>query len=67
MKRTIPQAVFDSKEARKIIQAGHRQACEELDRVPRHMLNEGNPNHTMYDNKLFGYSEQEFLAKQYKF
>lgn len=26
----------------------------------------GNPNSDMYKNKLFGYDEKEFLAKQYK-
>jgi len=29
------------------------------------MLDEGNPNHPMYDT-LFGYDREEFMAKQYK-
>jgi len=65
-RRTVPQAVFDSKEALRAAREGHRQACEELARTPRHLLDEGNPNHSRYDRKLFGYDEQEFLAKQYR-
>jgi hypothetical protein len=65
-KRTVPQAVFDSKEALRVAREGYRQACDELDRTPRHLLDEGNPNHPRYDRKLFGYDEQEFLAKQYR-
>lgn len=65
MKRTVPQAVFDSKDALRISKVGHKQACDELDRTPRHMLNEGNPNHPMYDS-IFGYDRDEFLAKQYR-
>lgn len=66
MERIVPQAVFDSKEARRIQRDGHRQACEDLERTPRRLLDEGNPNHPMYDNKIFGYAEREFLAKQYR-
>lgn len=65
MKRTVPQAVFESKEARRIAASGHKQACEELEKTPRHMLDEGNPNHPMYD-RIFGYDRDEFLAKQYR-
>jgi len=65
MKYDIPQSIFDSKVARRIQAAGHAQACEELENTPRHMLNEGNPNHPMYDT-LFGYDRKEFIAKQYK-
>jgi hypothetical protein len=65
-KRTVPQTVFDSKDARKAARDGHRQACAELERTPRHMLDEGNPNHPNYDAKLFGYDVAEFLAKQFK-
>lgn len=65
MKRTVPQSVFDSKDALRVAREGHREACEELSRKPRHMLDEGNPNHPMYDNKIFGYEQQEFMAKQY--
>jgi len=64
-KRTVAQAVFDSKEARLVATLGHKQACEDLDKTPRHMLDEGNPNHPMYD-QLFGYDREEFMAKQYK-
>lgn len=66
MKHNIPQAVFDSKEARRVQSSGHREACAELDRQPPRMLGTGNPNHPMYNNQLFGYDEREFLAKQYR-
>lgn len=26
----------------------------------------GNPNHPMYKNKIFGYDQSEFMARQYK-
>lgn len=65
MKRTVPQAVFDSKEARRIAAIAHKQACDDLAKKPRHMLGEGNPNHPMYDG-IFGYDRDEFLARQYK-
>lgn len=66
MKRTVPQSIFESKEALKIARQAHIEACRELDNTPRHLLDEGNPNHPMYDNKLFGYGVEEFLKKQYK-
>jgi hypothetical protein len=65
-RRTVPQAVFDSREALRAAREGHRQACEELARTPCHLLGEGNPNHPRYDWTLFGYDEREFLAKQYQ-
>jgi len=64
-KRTVPQAVFDSKDARRIQAAGHKQACEELDRMHPSQLDEGNPNHPMYD-RLFDYDRGEFMRKQYR-
>lgn len=66
VKRRVPHSVFDSKEARRIQAQGHREACAELDRKSRQLLGEGNPNHPMYDNELFGYGEREFMAKQYR-
>jgi hypothetical protein len=66
MKRTVPQSVFDTPEALRAARLGHAAACAELDKLPRHMLNEGNPNHPMYDAKLFGYAQAEFMAKQYR-
>lgn len=53
-KRTVPQAVFDTRQAIAAAKAGHQQACEELARVPVDQLGEGNPNHPRYDDKLFG-------------
>jgi hypothetical protein len=64
-KRTVHQAVFDSKIALQIAKLAHKHACEELEKTPRHMLDEGNPNHPMYDT-IFGYDREEFMAKQYK-
>jgi hypothetical protein len=66
MKRTVPQSVFDSTDALRIARQGHLQACRDLDRTPRHLLNTGNPNHPDYDLKLFGYDATVFLAKQYR-
>jgi hypothetical protein len=66
MKRTVPQAVFDAPEAIRAARLGHAQACEELNKMPLHKLDEGNPNHPMYSDKLFGYDRAEFMAKQYK-
>lgn len=65
-KRTVPQSVFDSPEAIRCAKLGHLEACNVLERTPRHMLDEGNPNHPMYDNTLFGHNEQDFMAKQYR-
>lgn len=64
-KRTVPQAVFDTPEALRVAREGHRQACEELARTPRHMLDPANPNHPSHD-QLFGYDREVFMAKQYK-
>lgn len=65
-KRTVPQAVFDSPEATKVAKEGHRLACEELAKTPRHLLGEGNPNHPMYDLHLFGEPVEQFLKRQYR-
>lgn len=58
--------LFDNPIVFKLAREATRQAIAELDRMPRNQLDTGNPNHPMYDNKLFGYGVQEFLAKQYK-
>ena len=66
MKRSIPQAVFDSPEAIRAAKQGHAQAVRELAMTPRHLLDPGNPNHPdNFTSKLFGYDEAEFMAKQY--
>lgn len=64
--KTIPQAVFDSVLARRITKKGHEEATLELACTPVQLLDIGNPNNPIYENKIFGYSEKEFLAKQYK-
>jgi len=66
MKRTVPQSVFDSPEALRAAREGHRLACEDLARVPRHLLDPGNPNHPRYDDRIFGYTVPDLLAKQYR-
>lgn len=65
-KISVPQSVFDSPEALRIAKEGHRLACEELARTPRHLLDESNPNHPRYDLHLFGEPANQFLARQYK-
>lgn len=65
-KRSVQQAVFDSKEATRAAKAGHQMAVNELALVPRHMLGEGNPNHPRYDLHIFGVHADEFMAKQYR-
>lgn len=64
-RKTVLQAVFDSPAARKVAREGHAQACRELAATPRHMLDEGNPNHPRYDLHLFGEHHEKFLARQY--
>lgn len=66
MKRTVPQSVFDSPDAIRIAKQAHKEACEELNRTPRHLLDEGNPNHPRYDLHLFGEHREAFMARQYK-
>jgi hypothetical protein len=66
MKRTIPQAVFDSPEALRVAKQGHLEACRLYEAIPDHLRGEGDPNHPMYRNKILGYDEKEFLEKQYK-
>lgn len=65
MKRTVQQSVFDSKEAKQIAKIGHRLACEELARTPRHLLDVSNPNHPSHDLHLFGEHVDSFIARQY--
>lgn len=66
-KRSVPQAVFDSPGAAgKAAKLGHEAACAELDRTPRHLLGEGNPNHPRYDLHLFGEHHETFLKRQYE-
>ena len=65
-KRDLPLSVFYSKAALRIAKEAHKQACDELDRTPRHKLDPSNPNHPDWDNNLFGYDEKEFLSKQYR-
>lgn len=67
-KRTVPQTIFDSPEARRVQKAAHRQACAELDAkfAAGGPFDDGDPNHPMYSRTLFGYPEAEFLARQYR-
>lgn len=63
-KRDIPQAVFDSPEARQVQRDGHRRACEELARTHPTRLDPSNPNHPIHSG-IFGYDVADFLRKQY--
>ena len=65
MKRSIPQAIFESKEALRTAKAAHEAACRELEAKPRHMLDIGDPNHPIHDG-IFGYETESFLRKQNK-
>lgn len=65
-KKSVPEAVFASSEARRLTREGHKQACEELEKTPREMLDEGNPNHPRYDLHLFGEHHTAFMARQHK-
>lgn len=64
-KRGVPNAVFESFEATSHYRQAHNNACKDLEKKDRYSLDEGNPNHPIYDNKLFGYAVDEFLKKQY--
>ena len=64
-KCTVPQSVFDAF-PKHLVRAAMRQAEEELARIPRHLLDEGNPNHPRYDLHLFGEHVDTFMARQYK-
>ena len=65
IKRSVPQAVFESKEALKVAREAHKQACDRLNATPRSMLDTGNPNHPINDG-IFGYDREDFMARQYK-
>lgn len=60
MKITAAEIKFD-----KLVRSAHLDAVNQLNNKPRHMLDEGNPNHPMYD-QIFGYDRETFMAKQYK-
>ena len=64
IKRTVPQAVFDSPSALKAAMLGHEDACRELAATPVHLLDPANPNHPINDG-VFGYETKAFLAHQY--
>ena len=64
-KRSVPQSVFDSKEALQIAKLAHKQAVDQLAKIPTDKLDVGNPNHPIHDG-IFGYDRKEFLQKQYR-
>lgn len=41
-----------------------KEARDQLDAMPRGLLDPGNPNHPIHDG-IFGYDRKEFLARQY--
>lgn len=65
MKHTVPQSVFDSRDAIRIARQATKEATDELNRTPVHMLDVGNPNHPIHSG-LFGFATDVFLAKQHK-
>lgn len=75
-KRTVAQSVFDSKDAKRIAKIAMKEADDMI--YAQHLRGEfgdGDPNHPKYNNgynyatgkfvNLFGYSQDELLAKQY--
>lgn len=65
-KLDVSMSVFYSNPALKVARDAIRESNKELDAMPRHLLDTANPNHPDYDNKIFGYDEKEFLARQHK-
>lgn len=63
--RTVPQWIFETKDALKAARLGHEDACRELARTPADRLDIGNPNHPVNDG-LFGHDRESFMAKQYR-
>lgn len=59
-------AIYNTKEAKRLIKEAVRQSVKELSDTPRHMLDPSNPNHPDYDLHIFGHHCDDFLAKQYK-
>lgn len=58
---------FDlSEEVQRLRKMAVKQSEEDLYKIPRHLLDEFNPNHPNYDNYIFGYRDEGLLAKQYK-
>jgi hypothetical protein len=64
----MTRTVYRDKAMQRAEADGHRLACEDLAKTPRHMLGTGNPNHPDNDPKptLFGYDVSEFMARQHK-
>lgn len=74
--RTVAQAVFETKEAKRIAAQAMKAADDAL--YAQHLLgifDDGDPNHPRYNSgynyatgkfvNLFGYSQDQLLAKQY--
>ena len=57
---------YESPEALRAAKQGHAEACRDLANTPRHLLDEGNPNHPMYDLHIFGYHHKDFMKRQMK-
>jgi hypothetical protein len=64
IKRSVPQSVFDSKDALHIQRQATKEATDKLNQTPVDQLDVGNPNHPI-NSGLFGYGLTEFLNKQY--
>ena len=75
-KRKVAQAVFETKEAIRIAAQAMKEADDAIyAQHLRGIFDDGDPNHPKYNNgynyatgkfvNLFGYSQDELLAKQY--
>ena len=65
-KRHVSNEVFEAFEKTKAYRTAFRDAYNDLcDKHPS-CLDIGDPNHSEYRNKLFGYEADEFLSFQYK-
>ena len=75
-KRKVPEAVFKAFDKTHQYKQSFIDAGKLIERDHENgIFSEGDPNHPMYDNgynyatqkySLFGYEQDEFLAKQYK-
>lgn len=76
-KRTVPEAAFKAFEKTRHYKQAFIDAVKEIERDNENSIfSEGDPNHPMYNNRynyatgkyvsLFGYDQDEFMAKQYK-
>ncbi len=66
MKNYAPWPVEETRDWKLRATQAMKEAADSLARIPRHMLDPGNPNHPNHDIKLFGEDPATFLARQYR-